>query len=67
MFRRAREAGIRWRSPGCCRRPGVTAPIAGTSSLVHVDDAIAAEALTLSADEIAKLEAPYEPIAVKGF
>ena len=49
------------------QKPGVTAPIAGTSSLVHVDDAIAAEALTLSADEIAKLEAPYEPIAVKGF
>lgn len=46
---------------------GVTSPIVGASKLSHVNDAIAAEALTLDASEIAKLEAHYRPIAVTGF
>jgi aryl-alcohol dehydrogenase-like predicted oxidoreductase len=47
-------------------KPGVTAPIVGASKLEHVDDAIAAEQLSLSADEIAQLEEPYVPHAVSG-
>jgi aryl-alcohol dehydrogenase-like predicted oxidoreductase len=49
------------------QKPGITSPIVGASKLSHVEDAIAAEALTLSEEEIAQLEAPYQPIAVAGF
>ena len=47
-------------------RPGVTAPIVGATKLEHLEDAIAAEQLSLSADEIARLEEPYVPHAVSG-
>ena len=47
-------------------RPGITAPIVGATKLAHLDDAIAALALRLSADEIAALEAPYVPHAIAG-
>ncbi len=49
------------------QKPGVTAPIVGASKLSHVEDAIAAEALTLTPAEVALLEAPYQPIPVTGF
>ncbi len=48
-------------------KKGMTSPIVGASKLSHIDDAIAAEALTLGDEEIARLEAPYQPIAVTGF
>jgi aryl-alcohol dehydrogenase-like predicted oxidoreductase len=47
-------------------KPGVTAPIVGATKLEHLDDAVAAEELTLSDDEIARLEEPYVPHAVSG-
>jgi aryl-alcohol dehydrogenase-like predicted oxidoreductase len=47
-------------------RPGVTAPIVGATKAGHVDDAIAASALALAADEVARLEEPYVPHAVSG-
>jgi aryl-alcohol dehydrogenase (NADP+) len=47
-------------------RPGVTAPIVGTSKPHHLDDALAALALELSPEEIGELEAPYRPHAVSG-
>jgi 1-deoxyxylulose-5-phosphate synthase len=47
-------------------RPGVTAPIVGATRLEHLDDAIAAEELSLSAEEVARLEEPYVPHAVSG-
>ena len=47
-------------------RPGVTAPIVGATRPQHVEDALAAEQLTLDADEIARLEEPYVPHAVSG-
>jgi len=47
-------------------RPGVTAPIVGATKLHHLEDAIAAAELELSADEMARLEAPYVPHAVLG-
>ena len=47
-------------------RPGVTAPIVGATRLEHLDDALAAEALSLSGDEIARLEEPYVPHAIVG-
>lgn len=48
-------------------KPEVTAPIIGASRPGHLEEAIAALDLTLGADEIAQLEAPYVPRAVAGF
>ncbi|MFC6931984.1 aldo/keto reductase [Actinomadura yumaensis] len=39
-------------------RPGVAAPIIGATKLGHMDDALAAADIELSAEEIARLEAP---------
>ena len=47
-------------------KPGVTAPIVGATKLGHLEDALAAEGLSLSEDEIARLEEPYVPHAVSG-
>jgi aryl-alcohol dehydrogenase-like predicted oxidoreductase len=47
-------------------RPGVTAPIVGATRASHVEDALAAEELELTADEVARLEEPYVPHAVSG-
>ena len=45
----------------------ITAPIIGATKPAHLDDAVAALSLRLSADEISRLEAPYVPHAVVGF
>jgi aryl-alcohol dehydrogenase-like predicted oxidoreductase len=42
-------------------RPEVTAPIVGAYKLEHLEDALAAESVKLSSDEIRQLEAPYRP------
>jgi aryl-alcohol dehydrogenase-like predicted oxidoreductase len=47
-------------------KPGVTAPIVGSTKLAHLQDALAAEQLTLSDDEVASLEKPYVPHPVLG-
>ncbi len=47
-------------------KPGVTAPIVGATKLAHVEDALAAEQLELTPDEVARLEEPYVPHAVSG-
>jgi aryl-alcohol dehydrogenase-like predicted oxidoreductase len=47
-------------------KPGVTAPIVGATKAAHIDDALAAEHLSLSDDELARLEEPYVPHAVSG-
>jgi aryl-alcohol dehydrogenase-like predicted oxidoreductase len=49
------------------QKPGVTSPIIGASKLGHLDDAVAALGLRLTAAEIATLEAAYVPHAVAGF
>jgi aryl-alcohol dehydrogenase-like predicted oxidoreductase len=48
-------------------RPGVTAPIVGATKLEHLETAIRALELTLSDEEIAQLEAPYRPHAIRGY
>ncbi len=48
-------------------KPAVAAPIVGASKQQHLDDAIAAASLQLSADEITALEEPYIPHPVVGF
>jgi aryl-alcohol dehydrogenase-like predicted oxidoreductase len=47
-------------------KPGVTAPIVGATNVEHLDDAIAAEQLSLSPDEVERLEEPYRPHTVSG-
>ena len=47
-------------------KPAVTAPIVGATRLSHVEDALAAEQLTLTSDEIARLEEPYVPHPILG-
>ena len=47
-------------------KPGVTAPIVGATKLEHLEDALAAEELSLSDEEIARLEEPYVPHPVSG-
>jgi aryl-alcohol dehydrogenase-like predicted oxidoreductase len=48
-------------------RPGVTAPIVGATRLEHLDAAVRAVDLELSAEECARLEAPYKSHPVRGF
>ena len=48
-------------------KPGITAPIVGATKPHHLDDAVAAVDLTLSAEELATLEEPYVPHAIAGF
>jgi aryl-alcohol dehydrogenase-like predicted oxidoreductase len=47
-------------------KPAVTAPIVGATRLGHLEDAIAAVDVTLSEEEVARLEAPYRPHPVLG-
>jgi aryl-alcohol dehydrogenase-like predicted oxidoreductase len=47
-------------------QPGVTAPIVGATKVEHLDDALAAEQLTLSDSEIERLQERYVPHAVAG-
>jgi aryl-alcohol dehydrogenase-like predicted oxidoreductase len=47
-------------------RPGVTAPIVGATKLSQLEDALAAEELELTEDEMRQLEDPYIPHAVSG-
>jgi aryl-alcohol dehydrogenase-like predicted oxidoreductase len=48
------------------QRPGVTAPIVGATRLGHLEDALAAEQLDLTGDEVSQLEEPYVPHPVLG-
>jgi aryl-alcohol dehydrogenase-like predicted oxidoreductase len=47
-------------------KPGITAPIIGATKLSHLEDALAAEELELSDEEVARLEEPYVPHPVLG-
>ncbi|MDT4988940.1 MAG: 1-deoxyxylulose-5-phosphate synthase [Micromonosporaceae bacterium] len=47
-------------------RPGVTAPIVGATKVSHLDEALAAADVTLPADAVERVEAPYRPHAISG-
>ena len=47
-------------------QPGVTAPIIGVSKMEHLEDAVAALEIPLSAEERKELEEPYRPHRVLG-
>jgi aryl-alcohol dehydrogenase-like predicted oxidoreductase len=48
-------------------RPAVTAPIVGATKPHHLEDAVAAVGLKLTAEEIKSLEEPYAPHPILGF
>lgn len=48
-------------------KPVVTSPIVGATKPNHIDDAVAALSLTLTPEEITRLEEPYVPHSVLGF
>ena len=47
-------------------KPSVTAPIVGATKVEHLEDALAAERLSLGEDELARLEEPYVPHPIAG-
>jgi 1-deoxyxylulose-5-phosphate synthase len=56
------QASLAW----LVSKPGVTAPIVGSTKQEHLDDALAAEQLVLTPDEVESLEKPYVPHPVLG-
>ena len=54
------QIGLAW----LFSKRGVTAPIIGATKLRHLEDALGALDITLSAEEIGALEAPYTPKAI---
>jgi aryl-alcohol dehydrogenase-like predicted oxidoreductase len=48
-------------------RPFITAPIVGATKPSHLEDALAALSLELTAEELASLEAPYVPHPIAGY
>jgi aryl-alcohol dehydrogenase-like predicted oxidoreductase len=48
-------------------KPGVTAPIIGATKPAHLEAAIRALELELTAEEMAALEAPYSPRPIRGW
>ena len=56
------QVGLAW----LLHKPGVTAPIIGATKLSHLQDALAAEKLSLSPEEMERLEAPYVPHRIAG-
>jgi aryl-alcohol dehydrogenase-like predicted oxidoreductase len=47
-------------------QPGITAPILGATKAEYIDDAIAAMKIKLTADELQRLEEPYQPRPILG-
>ena len=47
-------------------KPEVTSPIIGATKAHHIDDAVAALEVSLSPEEIRRLEKPYQPHPVMG-
>jgi len=54
--------GLAW----VAKHPTVTAPIIGATKPQHIADALTSLDITLTADEIARLESPYTPQPVQG-
>jgi aryl-alcohol dehydrogenase (NADP+) len=57
------EVALAW----VLQKQPVSAPIVGVTKLSQLTDALGALDLKLSAEEISRLEAPYEPTGVAGF
>ena len=48
-------------------KPGISAPIIGATKMQHLEDAVAALSVSLSTDEMGRLEELYQPHPVLGF
>jgi aryl-alcohol dehydrogenase-like predicted oxidoreductase len=59
---RSAQVALAW----LLHRPGVTAPIVGATKQGHLADALAAEELVLTEEEMRRLEEPYVPHPVLG-
>lgn len=57
------QVGLAW----VLQKQPVAGPIVGATKLSHLSDATAALEVKLSAEEVARLEAPYRPNAIAGF
>jgi aryl-alcohol dehydrogenase-like predicted oxidoreductase len=49
------------------QKPAVTSPIIGATKSNHLEDAVAALSVKLTAEEMSRLEEPYVPHPVAGF
>jgi aryl-alcohol dehydrogenase-like predicted oxidoreductase len=49
------------------QKPFITSPIVGATKPQHLEDAVAAVSVKLTAEEVAALEAPYVPHPIVGF
>jgi aryl-alcohol dehydrogenase-like predicted oxidoreductase len=58
----AAQVAVAW----LLQRDGVSAPIIGATKLSHVEDALAAEELALTVEEVQRLEEPYLPHPILG-
>ena len=47
-------------------KPGVTSPIIGATKMDHLEQAIAALEISLTDEEIAAMEEPYQPRGIIG-
>jgi aryl-alcohol dehydrogenase-like predicted oxidoreductase len=56
------EVALAW----LLQKPGVAAPIIGATKIEHLESAVRALDVELTAEQIRALEAPYEPHAVRG-
>jgi len=56
------QIGLAW----LLHKDAVDAPIVGTTSVEHLEDAVEALSVSLSSSEIEYLEEPYQPVAVSG-
>jgi aryl-alcohol dehydrogenase-like predicted oxidoreductase len=59
---KAAQVALAW----LLQKPGVTAPIVGATKIEHLEDAIAAAELALTADVVERLEEPYRPHPILG-
>ena len=48
------------------QKDAVDAPVVGTTSVDHLEDAVEALSVSLSSSEIEYLEEPYQPVPVSG-
>ncbi|MFC4356787.1 aldo/keto reductase [Halobium salinum] len=65
----AAEKGVKMAQIGLAwllDKDGVDAPIVGTTSIEHLEDAVEALDVKLSASDVEYLEEPYEPVRVSG-
>jgi 1-deoxyxylulose-5-phosphate synthase len=65
----AKQRGVSPTQVACAwilQAPGVTAPIIGATKVAHLKELVAAVEIKLTAEEVAAVEAPYQPHPVIG-